>query len=623
MSCSVFKVKNTGASVDKTGLLSTRFFVCAWLFIGFFGCLMPGYAANDHLIIDTPATPALQRVRTLIRANVLDLAERILEQQGPTLAPNGEWLNWERQLWTLYRASGDWQKLYDRLRTIPPAFPSSVIAEAQSQSVEALIALGDGAAARRILRRQLVSADFSERGKRKLRLQIIESYLSDDMLSEANRGAGRFQQDFRPQDKDWLMLASRIALLSDSPDTAVNLLAPLTEPDARLLRLWARSKNRSIAPEQLLETGSVLRAEEEFQAWRAPLFSMMSDAAATARDRVQQADLMEQYFLDVSRETYESRNTVLSRVIPNITPEGLLDTYQSIAIEQANKTGLLVGEESSWGLYAGGVSSEQDVVKRAVWAHIVKSTDTVARQVASDNLINSLVDSERMDLIQVLYGNSLPLGELNLSPATALRLSNLALEAGKVELAAQANENVSNPPPGMAYEDWLAYTGRISIIAGRHEQGAQQLHRWIDSVSQLTEEQTDKILQPIFDLQTVEQHTLAIPLLEKVNEKSPGGKYIREIAFWVAESYGATNQHIKAADYFLFSAMQRDNGFDQWGRSARFRAADALLQGNFFEDALRLFEGLLSRAEEDSQKQSLQQKIQQIWLRRSSVGNTE
>jgi len=620
MSCSIVKVKGTGARIEKTGLSSTRFFVFACLFASFVFLVIPGHAANDHLIIDSPATPALQRVRTLIGANVLDLAERILEQQGPTLAPNGEWLNWERQLWALYKASGDWQKLYDRLRSIPPAFPASVISEAESQSVAALIALGNGKTARRILRRQLLSPVFSEREKRNLRFQVIESYLSDDLLNEANRGAVRFQEDFRPQDKDWLMLAARMALLTNSPDDAVNLLAPLTEPDARLLRLWARLKNRSITPEQLLESGDVLQAKEEFQVWRAPLLSIMAEAAAIASNRVQQVDLIEQYLLDISRSSYESRNGSLAKVIPKTTSKDLLEAYESVAISQANQAGLLVGEESSWGTYAAGISSEQDIVRRAVWAYIVKSTESIAKQVASDHLINSLVDSVRMDLVQILYGNTRPLGQLNLSPSTALRLSNLALEAGKVELAAQANENVSSPPPGMAFGDWLAYTGRISIIAGQHEQGAQQLHKWIDSVSELTEEQTDKILQPIFDLQTVEQHALAIPLLEKVNNKSPGGKYIREIAFWVAESYGATNQHIKAADYFLFSAMQRDNGFDQWGKSARYRAADALLEGNFYEDALRLFEGLLLFAEEEPQKQALQQKIQEIWLRRSSSG---
>ncbi len=602
---------------QKTGPYWARFFVVSCI-LGSLSFAPRIYAANDHLILDTPATPALQRVRTLIRANVLGLAEKILEQQGPALLPNGEWLNWERQLWALYRAAGKWQALYHRLQSIPPAFPNSVRAEAEAESVTALIALGNGQTARRILRRQLMSPALSEREKRSLRRQVIESYLTDGKLSEANRSAVAFQQDFRPQDKEWLMLGSRIALQSGSPDAAVNLLAPLTEPDARVLRLWARTRNQTMGAEQVLSTGNRLLDLEEFLPLKGPLLAVMSDAAASAGNWVLQADLIEQYLLESPGVAGTREEKQFANVLPQLSANSLFTVYRLIAKERANRVGLLVGEENSWGTFAAGIPVEEKIVRRAVWAYIASATSGISRRSAADNLVNTIVDSERMDLVPLLFGEAQPLGELNLSPATALRLSNLAIEAGKVELAAEANANVSSPPPGMDYSDWLIYTGRISIIAGRHEQGASQLDKWIDSTDSLTPDQTDKVLQPIFDLQTVEQHQLAIPLLEKVNEKSPGGKYTREIAFWIAESYGATRQHIKAADHFLFSAMQKDNGFDQWGASARFRAAEALLEGNFFDDALRLFEGLLKRAEDDPQKQALQQKIQQIWLRRSN-----
>ena len=65
--------------------------------------------------------------------------------------------------------------------------------------------------------------------------------------------------------------------------------------------------------------------------------------------------------------------------------------------------------------------------------------------------------------------------------------------------------------------------------------------------------------------------------------------------------------------------MQKDNGFDQWGESARYRAADALMEGNFFADARTLFEDLLDRASEDNRKQALNQKLQQLWLKESSL----
>ena len=65
--------------------------------------------------------------------------------------------------------------------------------------------------------------------------------------------------------------------------------------------------------------------------------------------------------------------------------------------------------------------------------------------------------------------------------------------------------------------------------------------------------------------------------------------------------------------------MQKNNGFDQWGESARYRAADALMEGNLFVDARRLFEDLLQRSTEETRKQALQQKLQQLWLKESSL----
>ena len=68
--------------------------------------------------------------------------------------------------------------------------------------------------------------------------------------------------------------------------------------------------------------------------------------------------------------------------------------------------------------------------------------------------------------------------------------------------------------------------------------------------------------------------------------------------------------------------MQKDNGFDQWGESARYRAADALLQGNFFADARTLFSDLLKRAQDENRIQALRQKVQEIWLRESSLNES-
>ena len=570
---------------------------------------------KSSVIEEVPASPRLQRVRTLIQANVLDLASRVMEEQGPPQLPNGEWLNWERQLWTLYASQKNWEALIHRIQGIPPAFPRQIKTEAELQLVAAFIALGDGDKARAVLRSRLLSPGVSERDKRRLRQQVIESYVSDDLLAEANNAATSFQADYRAQDNNWLLLNAAIALASGNDDRAVNLLAPLDAPPARVLRLYARLQNGSLEPSDAVLRGEKMLAADEFAEWRYTILGVMTDAARRASNLSLKVELMERHLLLASQQV-DSRLSA----IPAFTDKDLQDAYRHYAYDVANRAGYLRGEEDGWSRLAVEIDPNQQVARRAVWATISMAAQVeLNRLTATDQFVTALMDADRIELVPILFGQDGILGPLRLNPATGLRLSNLAIERGDMQLAADANATITAPPPGMDYGEWLRQSGRVAIIAGRHQQGADQLQRWIQSRDQFSPEETDSVLQPIFDLQTVDQHRLAINLLELVETRAPGGRYPREIAFWLAESYSATRQHVKAADYFLFSALQKDNGFDQWGESARYRAADALLEGNFFEDARTLFEDLLKRATEETRRQALMQKLQDLRLRQSSL----
>lgn len=573
-------------------------------------------AQTTDRLLQAPTSHALQQVRTLITANVLELAEKILEQQGPPILPNGDWLNWERQLWALYRITGKWQRLYARAQSIPPAFPAVVRHEAKLEAIKALIALHDGKRARKLIRKQLLSDTLSERDKIAVRRNVIASYVADNLLPEAGEAAVSFQSDYRPKDQGWLLLSAHIALKSGNPDSAVNILAPLDAPEARLLQTYARLQNHSLSAEQVIENSKAYLDDQRYQGLHKPILSIMIEAAQTDAMNLHKADFIEQYLL--VPETFVS---ALHNVLPEFAVADLVSAYSDIATARANSAGYLVGEESGWSEFAKDIDPQATVIRRAVWAHISMqvSADSVASQLAIDNYINALIDGDRVPLAGMIFGENLPLGQLLLSPQVGLRLFNVAIEADDVQLAADANANVLYPPAGTAMAEWLLYTGRISIIAGRYQKGATQLDRWISAFEKLTPAQTDKVLQAVFDLQTVNQHALAIPLLQKINQRSPTIKYRREIAFWIAESYDATGQYIKAANYFLFSAMQKANGFDQWGEAARYRAAESLLQGNLFVDAKTLFEGLEKRAADESRRQALDQKLQQLRLRQSSI----
>ncbi len=559
----------------------------------------------------------LARVRNLIRANVLGLAREILETRAPALQPTAQWRQWERQLWALYRVQGAWQALYERTRRVPPSFPPPIRRQAALQAIEALIALRRGEAARHLIRQQLPAAP--ETYRRQLRQSMISAYLADNLIEEARIALARFRRDYGTWEEDWL-LGAEVLLQSGDADGAVNLLAPLVQPEARLLRLYARLHNRSLTPDRAVDHALDLLTSPQGKGMEREILAVIAQANIEAGKLYPLVDVFEDYLLTPTPHDPASR-----RVYPQFTARDLLDVYTAIAREQGNRAGLLVGEERRWLEHARRIPAKSTVARKSLFAHLAAAAgDSQVRQEAIDGYVNILIDTRRTALIERLFGDAaqVGLGELSLGGETGLRLSAHALANGDYRLAADANANLSQLPAGVARTDWLLQAARIDIFAGRHRTGAAKLDEWLAAFNRLAPEQIDAVLQPIFDLQTVAQHDLALALLHKVEARIAAGgetdKYHREIAYWLAESYHGSGQYDLAADLFLHSALQQADGFDRWGEAARFRAAEALSAAGLFDDAKALFEDLLARADSEVRRSTLRQKLQRLWLLQSN-----
>ena len=246
--------------------------------------------------------------------------------------------------------------------------------------------------------------------------------------------------------------------------------------------------------------------------------------------------------------------------------------------------------------------------------------DPIFRLQVSNVYTESLVLSGRTEVLPKLFGAGKPFGELRLSGDVGLRLSNLALEQGRHQLAAIASASLSEIPAGVDADQWRLHVARVAILAGNYDQGAAALHEWLRASPGLTPDRTDQALQPVFDLQTAGRHDLALDLLLAIRAKTDSPRRRREIAYWIAESYRATRQHIRAAEYFLYSALLQHNGLDQWGEAARLQAAESLQAANLAADARVLFEGILARTEEANRRVQLQQKLQELLLLEARLG---
>ena len=565
---------------------------------------------NTQAIESRSYSQKLDRVRVLIRANVLNLAQSILETQGPPAIANDQWLGWERQLWALYETRGEWRKLHQRALQIPPSFPEKLRYEASEKAITALIALGESARARTLARQYLFSPTLSELEKKTLRKKIIESYLDDNLLKDATISMRHYQHDYRSQEEDWLLLSARVYMQTGQVDEAIGLLAPLTQPSAQLMRIYARLQNGSLPAQQ-----AVMRVNGLLQSNEAPVneldaLAVMISAARKTGSMILVVEYLERYLLAKLLKSAKETNTY-----GLYGPEDLFEAYAQIANDEALRVGLLQGDEPQWLGYAERASVDNNIIRKALFGYVgQKASNAGIRRRATNGYVNTLIGAGNADLVLVLFGKNTIMGPLNLSADVGLYLSNLALEKGNVRLAAAVGNSLTEVPAGMKPEEWILHVSRVSIIAGQYSQGAERLRQWILDHPTLRPDQTDQVLQPVFDLQTVKQHELALTLLLLINQRSPSQKHQREIAYWIAESYRESKQYLRAADYFLFSALKKANGYDQWGESARFQAADALMQANQVNDAKVLFEDLLSRATEESRKTALNQKLQQLAL---------
>ncbi len=578
---------------------------------------------TDNGLYGSPGVPEsaseLRRVRTLIQANALDLAQVILETRGPPVLPTELWQAWERQLWALYAARGYWQKLLERTRQIPPAFPVSIHRLADQHAATALIEMKQGFRARRILRKRLRYGTVRDEEIQILRRLIIRSYLADDMLPEASMAMGGYQLDYRSKTEDWLFLSAQINFRAGHIDQAINLTATLDFPSARLLNLYARIVDGSISREQAAEKLRVLAEADQSDRVNGKIRE--SEIAAVSAFLGQEHDDAEHYLSEVERHlvlTGDVDPPNRSR-FPAYGLQDLLHGYIHYAEVEGNRAGLLAGAGSDWLDHALALPPDKLTEKKAIYGYLLQQEDSARFRFQVNNLfVRALVESGSMAIIPMLFGEAAPFGTLVLDGRAGLELSNLAIEQGNIQLAALINNSLAEIPREMDRDQWLLHSSRVSIIAGQHVHGARTLRNWLDEQGSLTAEQIDQVLQPVFDLQKVGQHRWALELLVRIWPRITTIRHQREVAYWIAESYQSTRQFLKAADYFLYSALLEHKGLDQWGESARYRAAESLQSARLYSDARTILADILRRSDNEQRNTQLRQRIQELDLLETS-----
>jgi len=601
----------------RAGRFTSRPFFCARyfyavLFLLLFGVssLLPVSAANSSI----PAPG--DEVTNLIDAGIWHLALRVLEQQQQAITTDPtRWVAQEKQRIQIYQATADWPALITRLQNLPTIVPLAFYIQAQTELAAALIKTNQGQEALTILRdliwTQARDPEVADARLRNWRRMIIDAYRISGQKQDAYRAAARLQRDYAQQDSADLIRHAKILLELGRAEEAMDRLAAQTEEqDVAVLHSLAQLRSGARSACKVMQSGlRQLRNQSVDAAVKTAFWALVAEAAQGCDDLATRTNALEHVL-------GAEENNQVEKSLFNIDADALWRAYLDFAIAIGNQSRFLIGADAQWQQAAQKSAKKQPVRSRALYALLMfKGQDAASREAAAKQFTRSMDKRQQgKQLLQQLFLHSTRFaGHEDIPAAARYRLVDIALAEANIALASTLMETVKKPPPGADQFFWYLRRARILILGGKGEQGAKALEEMLRETQDFEPAQRDRLLQVIFDLQSVDLHTQAISLLKQLMTRSDDVKLKREIYYWMAESKKAQQEYVAAAQLYMKSAMfPEPKAMGPWAQTARYQAAVALGQAGLFDDARAIYRHLLRVTKDATRKAVLQRELQKL-----------
>lgn len=553
----------------------------------------------------------LETSKKLLRSGALQLALAHLKQNQPSLLSISAFQAWAEQKWSVFILLEDWQALK---QDIPKSLRSFKGPKQFSISYQAraMIALGEFDKARRLLQPALIAQDMPLRVQKEIRAQLIALYQAQGDFTNAKIEAVRFHDSFKPQQTSWFITRAVIEYLSGDAQAASKLLAASAVIESKLLQTLFRfesnkidySQANSLISKQLKRKR--ITAQERKLAYGIQIKIARSEEASVLAQRLA---AFEHYFVIDQVDLHPE--------VVNYNSDEFINAYLALSKAIVNQVKLEPGRSGlKFTLAQQRHESDAIIESRAIYIDVLLADkNTPLFNAAKNKLVDGIIDEKEFKLLALLFGKKNVLSDFtDINSAASVKILNYALEEGDADLISAIAPHLKQAPENVSEQGWLLQKARIDVFAGRFDKGAEKIIKWLSNSDLLTGEAVDRVLQPIFDLQAVLQDELSLSLLDKVSAQTNSARHKREILFWKAQSYEAMEDRIIAAQYYLRSALEKDNGYDQWGHSARYHAASNLMEAGNYSDARALFNGLLKATIDASRRGTIKQALQRLWL---------
>lgn len=296
----------------------------------------------------------------------------------------------------------------------------------------------------------------------------------------------RYEQDFKPVDRDTATRFAEALLASGMEKEAVNWFSRLD--DASPLKLLLRLKNNLITPEAAIAQARAALAKPGSAAAN---WTVLQHAAALQNNRVLYVESLER-LLQLADD----------RTPGSLAAAGeLWKAYAAAAHEVANQHQLLLGDEANWADFAARRLASSPPTARAFFASLALQSKVLkTRQGAHLQLVHALQSSGLALAALRLYSDTarFPLAELDLQ--ARYLLGAIAAESNQPAAAAHYWLGL-NAPPTLEPDEWRLRQAQVLVRAGAAGPGAEVLRALLADRKSLPASRTQRAAAAVQELQ--------------------------------------------------------------------------------------------------------------------------
>lgn len=551
----------------------------------------------------------LEEAVTLARGGAVELALHVMDTEQPAYAADPEtWTAWETERIYLYEMRHDWAVLADRLAELPADVSPAFRQLALTRRAAALLELGRSTEARAQLR-ELVWGRNTGPELQRWRRMLIRTYLADNNLADAQIAIQRYQQDYPDKSGEWQRLQARLYLRVMRPEDALAVLAGDKTAEGRSLALLAALWSGAQSPAKVLERAvSLAVAKQTATVDQRLAWAVAAEAALMLGNLPARISALE-------RALVLPAGTPASEQVLEITPDALWETYLKLGQDLGNESRLVVGDDQAWFLAASNRYDAQPIHARALFAVVAFNALQQEQRSVAHWQFGSLLNTEAQggELLYQLYLQSERFDEPDAVPEPVrYLLVDHVLTVPDIPLASRLMTGLDAPPPDTDPVAWQLRRARVLLLGGQYRGGVAALELLVAGEKQPP---VDKLLQVLFDLQTLGLHAEALRFFNFLLNGELPAQQRREILFWAADSSKALARYEQAARLYLRSAALNDPfAMDPWAQTARYQAAQSLARAGLVTDARHLYTGLLNATRDPARQAVLRHEMQQLML---------